>query len=175
METEDVVNKPNHYQLTAQHEVIFYLYKLTTALPAEVSYSVGNSLKYISRAPRKGALVQDIEKAIYYAKDAQVQAGGDLNLTLYHQARRRANKQARKNKKELLLCSHLYEFAHAVTDTYPDELASHVYSALTVWVDYFKAVEKDPKAVHYLPATIRVWKNHLVLLREQLPKTDSVK
>ena len=67
---EDLVNHPKHYQLAEGKEVIDFLTVISTSLPSEIAYSVTNAMKYISRAPRKGAPIQDLRKAIFYIEHA---------------------------------------------------------------------------------------------------------
>ena len=62
---EDVVNKPNHYQLFPDMEVIEAIKKLLT--PEELEgYIKGNVLKYRLRAGKKDNTEQDIKKAMRY-------------------------------------------------------------------------------------------------------------
>lgn len=60
MSDTDNVNHPSHYTMY-EHEVI----ELTRSL----SFDAGNACKYIIRAPFKDANKQDLEKALWYAKD----------------------------------------------------------------------------------------------------------
>ena len=56
----DLVNAPSHYRAGDVYETIRVIeaWKLT--------YNLGNYVKYISRAGRKDALIQDLEKARWY-------------------------------------------------------------------------------------------------------------
>jgi len=58
-EVKDMVNSPAHYQ-GSSFEVIDIIndYKL--------NFELGNAIKYILRADKKGNKKQDIEKAIWY-------------------------------------------------------------------------------------------------------------
>lgn len=62
---EDVVNRPNHYQLFGNLEVIDAIRELLT--PEEFrGYLKGNVLKYRLRAGKKDNVEQDIKKALKY-------------------------------------------------------------------------------------------------------------
>lgn len=60
MSDNDSVNHPSHYTMY-EHEVI--------ELTRNLSFDAGNACKYIIRAPFKDANKQDLEKALWYAKD----------------------------------------------------------------------------------------------------------
>lgn len=62
---EDLVNHPRHYNQYSQ-EVIDTIEEVTANMPVEISYHVGNAIKYLFRAPFKGKMKQDIEKAVWY-------------------------------------------------------------------------------------------------------------
>jgi hypothetical protein len=56
----DPVNKPSHYAEGRQFETIEVIEDW------KLSYRLGNCVKYISRAGRKGDRKQDLEKALWY-------------------------------------------------------------------------------------------------------------
>ena len=58
--TFDPVNKPSHYAEGRQFETIEVIEDW------KLSYRLGNCVKYISRAGRKGDRKQDLEKALWY-------------------------------------------------------------------------------------------------------------
>ena len=58
--TFDPVNKPSHYAEGRQFETIEVIEDW------QLSYRLGNCVKYISRAGRKGDRKQDLEKALWY-------------------------------------------------------------------------------------------------------------
>ena len=58
----DPVNHPEHYTKGRQYETIAVL----EDWGLDRDYYLGNALKYISRAGRKGGFKEDIEKAIWY-------------------------------------------------------------------------------------------------------------
>jgi hypothetical protein len=75
---EDVVNHPQHYQLTLPNgepiEAIDYI-QAVLGDDGAVSYCVGSAIKYLSRAGRKGgnSREQDLRKAAWFCtKAAQV-------------------------------------------------------------------------------------------------------
>ena len=75
---EDVVNHPQHYQLTLPNgepiEAIDYI-QAVLGDDGAVSYCVGSAIKYLSRAGRKGgnSREQDLRKAAWFCtKGAQV-------------------------------------------------------------------------------------------------------
>ena len=75
---EDVVNHPQHYQLTLPNgepiEAIDYI-QAVLGDDGAVSYCVGSAIKYLSRAGRKGgnSQEQDLRKAAWFCtKGAQV-------------------------------------------------------------------------------------------------------
>lgn len=53
----DAVNHPAHYNQYSR-EVI--------DLTSRLDFVLGNAVKYVLRAPHKGALVQDLQKALWY-------------------------------------------------------------------------------------------------------------
>ena len=55
----DIVNHPNHYT-DGKIEVIDYIED------KEFNYHLGNAIKYISRAGKKGDYTTDLKKAIWY-------------------------------------------------------------------------------------------------------------
>lgn len=57
------VNHPNHYQGTI--EVIDYIEEYSKNYPKELIFDFGNTIKYVSRAPRKNGK-EDLEKARWY-------------------------------------------------------------------------------------------------------------
>lgn len=58
----DVVNAPKHY-VTGKIECIDYI------LDKNLSYCLGNAVKYITRCEHKGKKVEDLEKAIWYINE----------------------------------------------------------------------------------------------------------
>lgn len=66
---EDLVNHPAHYNQYSQ-EVIDTIEEVTVNMPVTVAYHVGNAVKYLFRAPFKGKLKQDLEKAAWYLERA---------------------------------------------------------------------------------------------------------
>lgn len=66
---EDLVNHPAHYNQYSQ-EVIDTIEEVTANMPVGIAYHVGNAVKYLFRAPFKGKLKQDLEKAIWYLERA---------------------------------------------------------------------------------------------------------
>lgn len=56
----DPVNNPRHYTEGRQHEPIDVIEDWG------LDFQLGNAVKYISRAGRKGNAVQDLKKAIWY-------------------------------------------------------------------------------------------------------------
>ena len=67
-EESDNVNHPAHYNTMQMevYDIIQMIVEQYSACPSEVHYSLGNVLKYICRAPHKGALVEDLKKAQWY-------------------------------------------------------------------------------------------------------------
>jgi hypothetical protein len=65
----DPVKRPQHYT-RGEVEVIDYIEQVVKDYPPEVAYHIGNVLKYLSRAPHKGAMQQDLEKAEWYLRRA---------------------------------------------------------------------------------------------------------
>ena len=70
--TVDMVNSPNHYKQydSIDGEVIDLIEEVERAYPLGLGYCIGNALKYILRAPFKGNMKQDLQKAIYYLERA---------------------------------------------------------------------------------------------------------
>jgi len=66
----DMVEKPPHYN-AGRFEVIEIIAEVTKGYDDSfVSYNVGNTQKYIARAPYKGKLVEDLKKAKRYLEYA---------------------------------------------------------------------------------------------------------
>lgn len=65
----DPVNHPSHYQFGGI-EALDYIEQVVATYPPEYGYLIGNVLKYVSRAPRKGAMQQDLKKAAFYLERA---------------------------------------------------------------------------------------------------------
>jgi hypothetical protein len=61
----DPIKRPAHYTWGTV-ETIDYIEQVVSGYPREIGYHVGNVLKYLSRAPHKGNLQQDLEKASWY-------------------------------------------------------------------------------------------------------------
>jgi hypothetical protein len=59
----DAVNHPEHYTRGGIETIDFIIAK-------ELSYELGNVVKYVSRAQFKGEHLQDLEKAQWYLNDA---------------------------------------------------------------------------------------------------------
>jgi hypothetical protein len=59
MSNEDLVNSPKHYQGNGI-EVIDIIDSF------DLNFNLGNSIKYILRADKKGNKKQDLEKALWY-------------------------------------------------------------------------------------------------------------
>lgn len=57
----DMVNEPPHYKTGGIDTLDFIIAK-------ELSYCIGNVVKYVTRAKHKGTELQDLEKAEYYLK-----------------------------------------------------------------------------------------------------------
>lgn len=64
---EDSVNHPAHYKVGGIETIDFIEAK-------DLSYHLGNAVKYISRADHKGDRLQDLEKAKWYLERAIAQA-----------------------------------------------------------------------------------------------------
>lgn len=65
----DAVNSPSHYN-SFKTEVIDTIEELIEYYPKRVNFHIGNAIKYIFRAPFKGNMKQDLEKAIWYLQRA---------------------------------------------------------------------------------------------------------
>ena len=63
------IYKPNHYT-NNEIEVIHFIEQVTKDYPADIAYHVGNTLKYLARAPHKGNMEQDLLKALNYLNRA---------------------------------------------------------------------------------------------------------
>jgi hypothetical protein len=57
---KEMVNHPDHYQGNGGMEVIDIIENY------DLGFSLGNAIKYILRADKKGARKQDLKKAIWY-------------------------------------------------------------------------------------------------------------
>lgn len=61
----DMVNHPPHYN-AGKVEVIDYILQTARHYVSDQAVLVGNVIKYVSRAPLKGTLVEDLKKARWY-------------------------------------------------------------------------------------------------------------
>ncbi len=61
----EAVNRPPHYTQGGV-EVIDIIEQITKDYPPAIAYHIGNTLKYLARAPHKGAMQQDLAKANWY-------------------------------------------------------------------------------------------------------------
>lgn len=59
------VYKPEHYA-SNDIEVIEFIEQVVKDYPPDMAYHIGNTLKYIARAPHKGAMESDLMKARNY-------------------------------------------------------------------------------------------------------------
>ena len=64
---EDKVNSPLHYAY-GKIEVIDFIMQTAVLYRGDQAVLVGNVLKYLARAPLKGNMKQDLEKASWYLK-----------------------------------------------------------------------------------------------------------
>ena len=60
VELFDIVVNPAHYTQDRKFEPVDVIEDW------DLDYQMGNALKYISRAGRKGSLIADLQKAIFY-------------------------------------------------------------------------------------------------------------
>ncbi|MBF0814067.1 DUF3310 domain-containing protein [Staphylococcus saprophyticus] len=67
-QSNDIVNKPSHYTY-GKIEIIEIVEQVTATYSVKIAFSIGNALKYISRAPFKNG-VEDLKKAIWYLERA---------------------------------------------------------------------------------------------------------
>ena len=65
----DNVNHPQHYKQGKQ-EVIEIIEDGVKNYPSSVGYHIGNSIKYIMRAPFKNNMIEDLRKAQWYLNRA---------------------------------------------------------------------------------------------------------
>jgi hypothetical protein len=61
----EAVNRPAHYTQGGV-EVIDIIEQITKDYPPAIAYHIGNILKYLARAPHKGAMQEDLAKANWY-------------------------------------------------------------------------------------------------------------
>jgi Protein of unknwon function (DUF3310) len=62
MENEDLVNNPAHYMAGTTYEVL----QVLRAWGLSNNFALGNAIKYIARADKKGSKIQDLKKAVFY-------------------------------------------------------------------------------------------------------------
>ena len=67
-DTEEV-NHPSHYNQYT-FEAIDIIDEVAPKYPIEVAMEIGNAIKYLLRAPFKGRLIQDLNKAVWYINRA---------------------------------------------------------------------------------------------------------
>ncbi|OZT77133.1 DUF3310 domain-containing protein [Salinicoccus roseus] len=66
--TQDKIYQPSHYNQGI--ETISFIEQTIKDYPPEQAYLVGNTLKYLSRAPHKGSKEEDLKKARNYLNRA---------------------------------------------------------------------------------------------------------
>jgi hypothetical protein len=66
----DMVERPAHYT-AGEVEVIDFIEQIVRLYPPEIGYHIGNAIKYLARAPLKGRLDEDLEKAGRYLSRAR--------------------------------------------------------------------------------------------------------
>jgi hypothetical protein len=64
---EDKVNSPLHYSY-GKIEVIDFIMQTAVLYRGDQAVLVGNTLKYLARAPLKGNMKQDLDKSFWYLK-----------------------------------------------------------------------------------------------------------
>lgn len=67
--TGDNVNHPSHYN-QGKVEVINIVEQIVRDYPGHMASNLGEVLKYIARAPYKGAMHEDLQKAQWYMNRA---------------------------------------------------------------------------------------------------------
>lgn len=73
---EDVVNKPKHYQSPYPMENGEHIQAIDVIEAFGLGFRLGNTVKYICRADKKGAHLQDLKKAAFYlAREIQFMEG----------------------------------------------------------------------------------------------------
>jgi hypothetical protein len=66
---DDGVNHPSHYN-QGDIECIDYVDQVCINYPGDEASSVGETIKYLTRAPHKGKKVKDLKKAQWYLNHA---------------------------------------------------------------------------------------------------------
>lgn len=66
---EDNVNSPKHYT-TYSIEVIDFIEEVAACYTGRNAYCIGNVIKYVTRAPHKGSMLEDLQKARWYLDKA---------------------------------------------------------------------------------------------------------
>ena len=69
------VNHPPHYGGDTTYEVI----KVLEAWGLDKSFCLGNTVKYIARAGKKGNMIEDLEKALWYLNREITKLKGETN------------------------------------------------------------------------------------------------
>lgn len=67
MTSHDPVYHPAHYESNSRIQTIEILETVIDGLPAKQAYLLGNIIKYVIRAGRKGDITEDLAKANNYA------------------------------------------------------------------------------------------------------------
>jgi hypothetical protein len=65
----DLVRRPAHYT-QGNIEVIDFIEQVVKDYPPEIAHHIGCLIKYVARAPHKGNMQQDLEKAEWYLRRA---------------------------------------------------------------------------------------------------------
>lgn len=63
----DLINHPPHYT-AGKIEAIDFIMQTAALYRGDQAVLVGNAIKYLSRAPLKGNMKQDLEKSLWYLK-----------------------------------------------------------------------------------------------------------
>lgn len=69
MDKKDNVNHPDHYTQFS-FEAIDIILEVVAEFPKNVVYQLGNTLKYILRAPFKHNTIEDLKKGAWYLNNA---------------------------------------------------------------------------------------------------------
>ena len=66
----DVIKEPDHYRKAEIEAITVIEMVVAQYKDPMVGYSIGNTLKYVQRAPHKGKQVEDLKKAKQYLSRA---------------------------------------------------------------------------------------------------------
>lgn len=142
---DDPVNHPKHYTCY-EHEVI--------ELTEQLSFCLGNAVKYILRAPHKGKEVEDYEKALWYLNRLKEQGVVEIPTLKYELIASFKNPIISK-----LLIAALNDFSERIEQA-EKMIVEAICRAQKKELEELRMkcrVQEPARGIHYWPCTPNLW------------------